>query len=375
MKKKPRILFIYAGGRESRWTAPERDQAPSEFFYGAVELARSGWDVCVMDLGDRPDSWIAGLGNLAMGRFLPVRTRAEHVIRVLAIRKQLNAADVIVGAASYVALALGWVRGLGCQLPPIVGIHCGMANFQPSRWKRRATARVMSRQGCVFFSNAEAVATAQLFGLREGGVPANSFGVDTGFWTPANAPANDGYILAVGNDTRRDYTTLVRAASAWKVPVKILTKRTIDEPLPANVELLHGSWHSPAVTDRELRELYRRAAVVVVPVVDAIQPSGQSVALQAMACGRPVVLSRTRGLWTEDDFIDGEHLKLVPHSEPQALADAVQSMLENPRDAAAMGGLACARTRDLGDIDGFAHRLGEECLKAAAWQNADSTVG
>ena len=54
------------------------------------------------------------------------------------------------------------------------------------------------------------------------------------------------------------------------------------------------------------------AAVVVVPVKDVPQPSGQSVTLQASACARPVVLTRTRGLWDPDGLRDGDNVLLVP---------------------------------------------------------------
>ncbi len=180
----------------------------------------------------------------------------------------------------------------------------------------------------------------------------DAFGVDVNFWCPGERSVDEGYLLAVGNDARRDYSTLVEAAKGLDRPVKILTNRVLPADLPPNVEHLRGSWHRPAVSDEELRELYRGATGVVVPLTEALQPSGQSVALQAMACGKTVVMSRTGGLWTGEDFVDGEHLRLVPGGNAEALR-AVIKMPALPEP------MIRQRVVDRGSIDGFAARLGK----------------
>ena len=37
--------------------------------------------------------------------------------------------------------------------------------------------------------------------------------------------------------------------------------------------------------------------MTIIPLKNSIQPSGQSVALQSMACGTPVVITETFGFW------------------------------------------------------------------------------
>ena len=37
---------------------------------------------------------------------------------------------------------------------------------------------------------------------------------------------------------------------------------------------------------------------------NVFQPSGYSVTLQAMACGKPVILTKTRGLWAPEIFVN-----------------------------------------------------------------------
>jgi len=40
------------------------------------------------------------------------------------------------------------------------------------------------------------------------------------------------------------------------------------------------------------------------PLKNSFQPSGQSVALQSLASGTPVLISKTKGFWDEDLFFD-----------------------------------------------------------------------
>ncbi len=214
-----------------------------------------------------------------------------------------------------------------------------------SRWALR-------QQRCVLFAEAERVEVERRFGVE---AEVNAFGVDVGFWGEegemgGGGDGEMGYILAVGNDARRDYGTLVEAVRELDRPVKILTNRELPSNLPGNVEHVRGSFHRPAVTDAELRELYRGAGVVVVPLVESIQPAGQSVALQAMAMGKTVVMTRTRGLWTGEDFPDGEGLRLVPVGDVAALRRALEM---EPLDGEVVRG----RVRERGTAELFAGRL------------------
>ncbi len=352
-----KIAFVYAGGRLARLDAVRAGQSPAEFFYGAIELA-GGHDVGFFDAPSRP-SPLASVWDLALRHAGPARLRGEHLLAVWPLRWTLADYDVVVATSTAHALALGLLHNVGLIRPHVVGIHCGLVNFPIEGVRREATRWALRDQPCVVFAEPERGEMLAQLGLAPGAVTTNAFGVDVDFWTPGEA-RDDGFLLAVGNDARRDYTTLLEAVRDENVPVKIITARPLPE-LPPHVEHLRGTWHRPAVSDEELRDLYRRSLAVVVPLEDSIQPSGQSVALQAMACGKPVVMSKTSGLWTGNDFAAERDLLLVEAGRSDDLRRKLQMLRKDRSLREQLGRSARDSVERRGTIREFARNLSDLC--------------
>ena len=51
------------------------------------------------------------------------------------------------------------------------------------------------------------------------------------------------------------------------------------------------------LTDTELKEIYEKSRITIIPLKQTLQPSGQSVAMQSMLIGTPVIISEIDGLW------------------------------------------------------------------------------
>ena len=103
------------------------------------------------------------------------------------------------------------------------------------------------------------------------------------------------------------------------------------------------------VPDRDLPELYRRAAVLALPSVDRtcygrhipVPELLGLAALEAMASGTPVVASRIGGL--AEVVVDGETGFLVQPGDTAALADRLERLMSDRRLAARLS----ANARDL----------------------------
>ena len=116
--------------------------------------------------------------------------------------------------------------------------------------------------------------------------------------------------------------------------VRVLAAGRERRPLPDWIE----RWDAP--NDEAMRAFYNRVAVFVLPS----EYEGWGLpAAEAMACGAAVVTTRSGGV--EDFAVHGENALLVPPRDPDALAGALASLLDDHdlRVRIAHRGLATAR--------------------------------
>ena len=80
----------------------------------------------------------------------------------------------------------------------------------------------------------------------------------------------------------------------------------------------------------EIRDLYRNSFAIIVPLKDVYQPSGYSVTLQAMACGKPVILTLKKFVGS-NLFINFENCLLVKPYSPKDIENAIH-LLQSDMD-------------------------------------------
>ena len=115
---------------------------------------------------------------------------------------------------------------------------------------------------------------------------------------------------------------------------------------------------SSGITD--IRATYARVSVVVVTTRPNLHGSGMTVALEAMACGLPVIATATAGM--EDYIEDGVTGLLAPPGQPEAVADRIIHVLRDEGVAKRIGlaGRQAVRTRNtsermVSDLASFIH--------------------
>lgn len=362
-----RVAFIYMKGRLVRLPEVQQGRSPTEFFYGAVEMARAGHDVShwEIDPSEAPRLSERLLGRLWPASARPVKMEPGTVTQVLRRAAEFNRADCLVATGGNIAFALAALSCVGVIRKPILGIQCGVLHFRYNAARRRISAALLRRMHTILFGEAELQPMRRFFDLPENVISVSLFGVDTRFWQPGPAGPRD-LVLAIGNDGRRDFQTLIDAAPGIPAPIHIVTKLPLPSNLPSNVVHHHGSWHGTELSDERIRELYRRARVVVVPLHPNGQPSGQSVTLQAMACGCPVVLTETEGLWSRAQMRDGENILFTPPGDGEALASRVRTLLADPQFAGEIGRASRAFAELEGSIETFAATMEDWCAHLAS---------
>lgn len=361
-----KIAFVHYPGRIARLDACRAGSAPTEFLFGAIELERRGFEVAHFEIdpsirGGRLGRYLDRFVHLG---YLPPHMSSRELGQARRLLPELRRYDAVVGTTIATSLALAFWKKARRLDRPLLGIVTGLVDPAHRKMRRRISVSLLREMHVLLYGEAELEPMLALDRRLAGRVHLNQFGVDVNFWRPEPNAQNDGYVLAIGNDRRRDYETLVRAAESIPAPVRIYTRQQRPARLPGNVSWHFADWHRQALSDEEVRSLYQGASVVVVPLRDSLQPSGQSVTLQAMACGRPVVLTETRGLWSRA-MLEGERsVFFTPPEDAGALTQAVRQLLEADDLATALGTRAREFVCSQATIEQHAERMLKLCREA-----------
>lgn len=284
--------------------------------------------------------------------------------------------------------------------------HVMLTHYLSSRVKR-----VLFRLGAgshvdtlIVHSSAQREVAVQTLGMPASRVLLLPYFADDRFWQPAPAaePATSRpMICAVGLEFR-DYDTLVAAARGLDVDVRIAAGShwsrhsafAASPDLPPNVSVR-------SYTYEPLRELYREARVVVVPLRDVDNQAGITVILEAMAMGKPVIVTATRGQtdvirdprgdgrgrvqreWWPGFVDQPEVAALLGHlptglyvapGDPDELRRTIQYVLDHPALAEEMGSNGRRVLEELFTLDAFTQRFAAAIRGEAAHARAAAAI-
>jgi glycosyltransferase involved in cell wall biosynthesis len=206
---------------------------------------------------------------------------------------------------------------------------------------------------------------------------------DDRFWSPREG-STTAMICSAGLEFR-DYHTLVKAVDGLDVQVVIAAASLwskhrglgSDQPVPPNVQVASFDYDG-------LRQLYAAAQFVVVPLLDVENQAGITTILEAMAMGKAVIVSHTRGQtdvvrdrrsrsrteperstqpeWsrllgaTEGTARGHTGIYVRPH-DPAELRKAILFLLDHPEHAREMGANGRRLIEETMNLDQFTARI------------------
>lgn len=189
------------------------------------------------------------------------------------------------------------------------------------------------------------------------------FGVDTEYYDPSvvSSPVGGGGLVAVGGDSRRDYTTLAEAVRIADVPLTLVCyPRNIEGlDLPSRIKLL------PGVYLDDYRRLLLSADLVVTPTVAPAYPSGQSVVLEAMSMGRATLTTDSPAM--RDYVADGSNGALVPPREPTIMAEMMVALMKDADRRQSLGAAAARTVRERFSLENMWQSVSELMMAAARY--------
>ena len=77
--------------------------------------------------------------------------------------------------------------------------------------------------------------------------------------------------------------------------------------------------------------MYNKAYLTIVPLKNTLQPSGQSVALQSMSLGTPVLITKTIGFWDKNKYEDDKNIFFMDQNDVTLWKDKIINLLLNDK--------------------------------------------
>lgn len=225
--------------------------------------------------------------------------------------------------------------------PPLVILSCWLTDLATTggprrRWLYRFLyGRV---DGVIVLSGNQVKVLEEQLGLRSDQISVVRFGVDLDELRDLESH-EDGSVAAVGRDLGRDWRCLAAAADGtrWRVQLVTRPEQLSGVNIPDSVTV-HETLPRSAYLD-----VLRNASVVALPSEVRQYPTGQTVLLEAMALGTPVISTDIAGI---PELIEhGRSGWLVPPYDPTSLAGAIERLRETPTLRARLSQAALARVR------------------------------
>jgi glycosyltransferase involved in cell wall biosynthesis len=296
------------------------------------------------------------------------RHPAVSLRQALAGLRRAPSSDVIFSDGEHVGIPLALaLRAARLPTPHVMLGHRLSAPSKRPFFTRLHADRGMTR--ILVHSRRQLEIASRELGIDERRLAFVPYFADTAFWHPFELP-EEPLIVAAGRE-HRDYQTL---ALACQIP----GVRTF---------VAAGSLHSPGARSsrpaawpsgfearfagyEELRLLYARAAVVVVPLLETDFQAGITSLLEAMAMGKAVIVSAANG--HADIVLDGETGILVPPGDPRRLRIEIERLLARPELRARLGRQARKAVERQYSLETYVESLRQEMVSA---QESKALIG
>ena len=296
------------------------DMRPNHQFFEYV-FSEAGFEVDTVPAYDWPWNPAARMHNAYLG-LDPLRA-----LRILLTHRSA----AIVCAHLESALLLLLLRRLLRFRPPVV---IWEVPWSPG-WTFREVASCLAiprADCCVVFSSNQVKMLQARYG-RKVNVAFVRFCIDTNFYRPLPGRlSNVPLVLSTGLDPGRDYGILLDIAPY--IPGQVLIKTGRD------VTLEPGKRGNVTISREHLsycnyRQMYADASVVVVATCDTPNAAGVTSLMEALAMGRPVIVSDNPAL--RDYLPPPDAGVVIAVNDKSALLAAILDLLGNPLKAEAMG--------------------------------------
>jgi glycosyltransferase involved in cell wall biosynthesis len=288
------------------------------------------WEECTQNIRYMPSL----IDRLSQTTFLPQKvknicTKIDKLPLIIALRLFIRKKDydIIITGDFQVGLFYALLRKIFTRNScPHFFLDLMLDAEQSSllwRFKRWVQKKVLASVDCMLvFSKNELEYYPRLLDI-----PAARFRFlpyHTNITKPQLVNTNQGYIFSAGK-SGRDYRTLIEAVKDMSMDLYIVS----DEASMQGIEIPHNVKVYYNITYDKYLELLRNSSIVVIPLMPHIRSLGMVVMLEAMALGKPTII--TRAISNVEYIKDKKNGYLVEVGDHNAIKEKIQLLSQNPQ--------------------------------------------
>lgn len=340
------ITYVYLGNRQEKLSNYENQDIPKEFFYGYQNFIEDNYKVDILEFGETSKEsilyknfWQRLDRLLRKATKLPFFSRyimqREKKLKILSSNNLVLVGDRVAVSLLPVLIYIKLFKRSVITSTFVLGLFSNKSQYSIVNFLQSIFMYLLlaSCSNFLFLGEGEYNFATKKHPKWKSKFHFTPFCIDSNFWADEDsysANKRNG-ILFIGNDGKRDYEKAIKIAN--KLPeydFTFITKR-IDKKrsLNENIKLNGGTWARTLISDNQLKEIYKNAKLTIVPLFNSLQPSGQSVSLQSMASGTPVIITKTEGFWDTDNFIDNENIILQKNNSLDEWVQTIRTLYDD----------------------------------------------
>jgi glycosyltransferase involved in cell wall biosynthesis len=339
-----RVFFAYRDSPQRRAALQAQPGSPERYALFGLDEAESRGAVVRHNLEreGRPPLWARAVDTAVNRPLYALGGYGGDFASILASLRRVNATEVVFSTVDTVGIPLILLSWAGLVRRPVVYVSIGLperlVQLRGERMRRFYVEVFRRARAIVAYSENEAVWLREWLGPDGPPVVFVPFGVDVNGFRPVPEVEPDTDVLSIGVDPRRDFELLLGVAVrhpelSFRIVASAERARSLGAR-PANVGV------QTDIPLDEVRYRFARARVVALPVSDNSYSGATTTLLQAMAMGKPVVVSRTAAIAEGYELEDGVNCRLVPPGDPEAFERALLETLTGADAGASLGNRA-----------------------------------
>ncbi len=339
MAKKIEATYIFGGGRKD--LIYSKDNFAKDFFYGYFQMKQDIEDINFVEFSTSREKGIINnflyLVSKVLRKISKLSFFFENIctfenFKILKNSKRLIITNDRIALSLVPFLIVFKIFKLNSSSVIVMGLLAKETSNLLSHMTQRFLLNIFFRlvNNFIFLSKGEFNQANISFKHCKEKFHFIPFSVDENYWVmEKNKEKNK--ILFIGNDGRREYDFALNIASSMPEYDFLFVTSNIEpnNVKSNNVTLIKGQWNQKLLTDSEIKEIYNKSLISIIPIRNSYQPSGQSVALQSMSMNVPVIITETIGFWDKDVFIDNVNIFFVSENKLDIWTKKIRDVLTN----------------------------------------------